>query len=99
MYRYYLRGSMKLTLTMKIIYSLLILAEVAVIIYFVRRSRKAKSGAAASDESYEGQRKLAMSIQPAQLKLNIPETETFVYGVIMDWNTGDSMVTLATYIT
>lgn len=51
------------------------------------------------DGTYESERNLALSITPQQLKLNIPADQTFVYGVIMDWNTGDKVVTLASYIT
>lgn len=90
-----------MTILMKVFYSFLILLQIGVIIYFVRRGRKKTlaNGSIPSDDSYEGLRRLAMSVKPEQLKLKIPDTETFVYGVIMDWNTGDSMVTLATYIT
>jgi hypothetical protein len=44
-------------------------------------------------------RNTALHIVPGQLKLTIPDNETLVYGVVMDWNMGDTLVTLVSYIT
>ncbi len=87
---------------MNILYVVIILVQVGVIVYFYRKGKKSKgTGPAGSiDESgYEGSRALAFRVTPAQLGLNIPPDATFVYGIIMDWNTGDAVVSLAAYIT
>ena len=89
---------------MTIVYIILILVQVGVIIYFVRRGRRQKSlqastATSADVSTYEGLRNLALLITPSQLKLTIPATETFVYGVVMDCNVGDAVVTLSAYIT
>ncbi len=89
----------------KVLYILAIVLQAGIIIYFVLRSRmqqrskaEAKEGAAA-DDSYESMRNTAISITPAQLKLNIPDSETLVYGLVMDCHVGDVIVTLTAYIT
>lgn len=86
---------------MTVVYVLLIAAQAGILVYFVSRGRKkvaAPGEKATGDDSYEGRRKMAITVTPQHLQLNIPDSETFVYGVIMDWNTGDSVMTLATYI-
>lgn len=89
---------------MTIIYVLIILLQLCVIVYFVRRGqlqRKKNTGIAttAQPDTFEGHREVALSIKPEQLNLNIPDSNLFVYGLVMDWNMGDEIVTLATYIT
>lgn len=92
---------------MTTIYILVILLQIGVIIYFVRRGRKqaaARKAAAAAppphgDNSLERLRNTALNVTPAQLKLAIPDSETLVYGVVMDWNMGGTMVSLVSYIT
>ena len=86
---------------MTIVYIILILLQAGVIIYFVRRSRQPKVVVppVPDDNTYEGIRRFAINVTPDQLKLAIPPTDTFVYGVIMDWNMGETTVTLAAYIT
>jgi hypothetical protein len=87
---------------MTAIYILLILIQAGVIVYFVRRGRKLKADAskkAGSDDTHKDMRDTALNITPAQLKLSIPESETLVYGVVMDWNMGNTLVTLVSYIT
>ena len=89
---------------MTIIYIAIIVFQVGVIIYFVRRGRKQKkevehNNAIPADDTYEGRRHLALNVTPGQLKLNIPDTQTLVYGVVMEWNTGESVIALAAYIT
>ncbi len=86
------------------IYLVAILLQVGVIIFFVRRN-KARAGNKAEDRedypegSYEQQRGLALSVTSVQLNLTIPDSVTFVHGVVMDWNTGDTIVSLSAYIT
>jgi hypothetical protein len=86
---------------MTIVYIILILLQAGIIIYFVRRERKQKvdHSIRTTGNTYTDQRNLALSITPFQLKLAIPDDNTLVYSVIMDWNMGDAVVTLATYIT
>ena len=87
-----------------IIYMVLLLIQAAVIIYLVRR-RFARQQAtneplpAIDPDSYDALRDLALSVTPAQLKLLIPDTQTLVYGVVMDCNLGNGIVTLTAYIT
>ncbi len=86
------------------IYLVAIVLQVGVIIFFVRRNRvRATNMAGDKDDypegSYEQQRRLALSVTPAQLNLTIPDDVTFVHGVVMDWNTGDTIVSLTAYIT
>ena len=74
------------------IYLVAILLQVGVIIFFVRRNKARASNRVADKEdypegSYEQQRRLALSVTPAQLNLTIPDSVTFVHGVVMDWNT------------
>ena len=86
---------------MTIVYLILILLQAGVIIYFIRRDRKPQvaSPPVPDNNTYEGIRRFAINVTPDQLKLAIPPAETFVYGVIMDWNMGETIVTLAAYIT
>lgn len=88
------------------LYIILILLQLGVIVFFVRRGRKQKQDAsktkpAASNPAsgYEGLRNTALNISPAQLNLKIPDSETLVYGVVMDCNVGNAVVTLSAYIT
>lgn len=84
---------------MTFVYIAIILFQLGLLLYFVRRNRKkVKSVPGPADNSFEGQRRLALEVTPSQLNLTVPANQTFVYGVVMDWNTGDSLATLATYI-
>jgi hypothetical protein len=87
-----------------ILYALMILLQAGVIIYFVRRNRMLKRQVGAKEtmpdtDSYQGLRNLAINVTSAQLKLTIPGDETLVYGVVMDCDLGDVIVTLTAYIT
>lgn len=86
---------------MTIIYVLIIIAQLGVIFYFVRKGKtqSSKYTQEVTAGSFENLRAAAMGIKPEQLKLAIPDSQTFVYGVTIDWNMGDEIVTLATYIT
>ena len=48
---------------------------------------------------YEGLRNMALNSMPGAIIANVPHGEVFVYGVLMDWDMGDDMVTLAAQIT
>lgn len=86
------------------LYIVAILLQLGVIFYFVRRSRqhpktdKQAQGTQGLND-YERWRHTALHIKPADLKLAIPANQLLVYGVIMDWNMGDVIVTLSAYIT
>ncbi len=87
-----------------ILYIGIIILQVGVIYYFFNRSKKqaklkADRLAAEADNTYEGLRSLALSVTPDRLKIAIPNSETLVYGVVMDWDMGDAVVTLASFIT
>jgi len=86
---------------MTILYIILILLQACVIVYFIRRSKRPKLVAPSvpDDNTYEGIRRFALNVTAGQLKLTIPPADTFVYGVVMDWNMGETTVTLAAYIT
>ena len=86
------------------IYIILIVLQIGVIIYFVRRGRRLRRELAAEAAEpvlteYESLRSTALQVTPVQLKLAIPATSTLVYGVVMDCNMGDAIVTLSAYIT
>lgn len=78
--------------------------QAGVLVFFIRRGQMLKRqrnaiSPAPDANSYEGVRNLALKVTPAQLKLTIPPSETFVYGVVMDWDMGEMITTLAAYIT
>jgi len=86
-----------------IIYIVIVLIQVAVVLYLVNRrfsKKKVTIHPPVTDpDSYTGVRDLALSVTPSQLKLLIPDTQNLVYGVVMDCNLGNGIVTLAAYIT
>ena len=95
---------------MTVLYIVLIVFQIGVIIYFVRRGSIQRrnelahgtgtnSSSATDSTTYDGLRSIALQVTPAQLGFVIPENETFVYGVIMDYNIGDGIVTVSAYIT
>lgn len=83
---------------MTFIYILLIVLQAGIIVYFVRKNRKLRKNEQ-SDNSYTSLRNTALQVTPYQLKLAIPNSETLVYGVVMDWDLGETTITLAAYIT
>ena len=48
---------------------------------------------------YMTYRKLAFSVKPTDLQLNLQSDQTVVYGVIMDWDVGKTIVTVVAYNT
>ena len=44
-------------------------------------------------------RNLAFSVKPSDLQLNLQSDQTLVYGVIMDWDIGKTIVTVVAYNT
>jgi hypothetical protein len=85
-----------------IVYILLIILQLGVIVFFVRRSRQLRKTMQpprdAGKPSFEQLRLSALSVKASDLKLDIPANVTAVYGLIMDWNTGEHIASLATYL-
>jgi hypothetical protein len=48
-----------------------------------------------TDNPYESLRRMALDRTPETLGLKIPSDKTRVYGVVMDWHTGDGIATFA----
>ena len=88
---------------MTVIYILAIILQAWIIYYFISKSRKkanqAENKASVDLSTYDGVRDAALNVSPADLKLNIPASQVFVYGVVMDWDMSGTMLTLAAYIT
>lgn len=82
---------------MTIVYILLIILQAGVIVFILWWSKRKKKAQPVTN-AYEEFREQALSITPTQLKIAIPNTEILVYGVVMDWDLGDSMITIAAYI-
>lgn len=85
------------------LYIVAIILQTGVIIYILRKNRQQKELLKQTVEqpvvdSYNGLRTLALNVSATDLKLNVPDSQTFIYGVVMDWNIGEVVVTLAAYI-
>ena len=85
---------------MTVVYILLIVLQIGIIIFFIRRSKKQPAKKASQlPNVYTAFRNQAIHVTPVQLKIAIPNTESLVYGVVMDWDIGETLVTVAAYIT
>jgi len=51
------------------------------------------------DNPYHGLRSMALNITPDQLQLTLPDNQTKVYGVVMDWDLGKGIATLISFST
>ncbi len=85
------------------LYIVAIILQTGVIIYILRKNRQQKELLKQTVEqpvvdSYNGLRTLALNVSATDLKLKVPDSQTFIYGVVMDWNIGEVVVTLAAYI-
>jgi hypothetical protein len=49
--------------------------------------------------AYSGLRTMALNTTPVQLQLTIPENQTKVYGILMDWDLGEGIATVICYST
>jgi hypothetical protein len=83
------------------IYITAIIVQLGIIIYFVTRGKKQKAATppVADVDTFEGLRNLALRVTPGDLQLAIPDSQTLVYGVVMDWCMGEAVVTLVSFIT
>lgn len=50
-----------------------------------------------SKSRYQDLRNMAFNVTPEQLQLSIPSDQAKVFGVIMDWDIGDGVVSLISY--
>lgn len=92
------------------IYIIAIIAQVGILIFFLRRSLNAKKQPAKvpppsrqevnapAPDSYEAARLAALHVTAQQLGLQIPAAVTKVYGVVMDWDMGGTVLSLIAYI-
>jgi hypothetical protein len=89
---------------MELIYVLGIVLQVGILIFFFRRSMGKKKkqekivAVPSSMTSYESSRYTALHVTPDNLNLQIPPSLTKVYGVVMDWDMGGTLLTLNAYI-
>ena len=51
------------------------------------------------DNPYRKLRNVALRVTPEQLELSLPSNKTDVYGIVMDWNTGDNVCTVVAFQT
>ena len=51
------------------------------------------------DNPYEGLRDMTLNVTPDQLRLTLPNDQTEVYGVVMDWDVGSGIATLTSFAT
>lgn len=87
------------------IYILVAVSQMALLIYyyfFVYRKKKQETDRRASlakEFPYDTLRLMALNIAPGAMLAAIPEGETEVYSVVMDWDMGNDLVTLCTQVT
>ncbi|XOV66572.1 MAG: hypothetical protein ACFHU9_13170 [Fluviicola sp.] len=60
-------------------------------------SRNKKPKQEVKENPYPGLRTMAFSVSSEDLGLNLDETNSSLYGVIMDWDMGNGIVTLVAY--
>ncbi len=91
------------------IYIIAIIFQIGILIFFLRRSINAKKQpaklspsnqgvSAPAPDSYEAARMAALHVSAQQLGLQIPASVTKVYGVVMDWDMGGTVLSLIAYI-
>ena len=81
--------------------AMMLIPLAAIILINIRKQRMKNRGSESTGKGtiYERERNIALNITPNILKLNIPDDETLVYGVVMDMDIGEGFMTLACYIT
>lgn len=52
-----------------------------------------------SDNHYQDLRNMALAVTPEQLQLSIPEDQTKVFGVVMDWDLAEGVATFISFET
>lgn len=87
------------------LYILLALSQLAILVYFFffsnrkKNKEEARRAAIAKEFPYDTLRTMALGIAPGAMLATIPEGQTEVYSVVMDWDMGNDLVTLATQVT
>ena len=82
-----------------------IVGRLGLLIYYVWYSRRKKQqeterkSALTREYPYEGLRNLALNTVPGAILATIPQGETMVYCVVMDWDMGNDVVTLVAQLT
>lgn len=90
---------------MNFIYIIAILLQAGILVYFISRivksiaNKKKVSSVPVFATEYERTRHTALHITQQQLGLDIPQSVTKVYGVVMDWDMNGVVLTLSAYIT
>jgi hypothetical protein len=90
---------------MNFIYIIAILLQAGILAYFISRivksvtNKKKASNLPVFATEYERTRHTALHITQQQLGLDIPQSVTKVYGVVMDWDMNGVVLTLSAYIT
>lgn len=87
------------------LYIALAISQVALLVYYFAFSRRKKQKEAERRASlsreypYEVLRSMALNIMPGAMLASIPDGAVEVYSMIMDWDMGNDVVTLATQVT
>ncbi len=87
------------------IYIILIIAQLGVLYWFLIRSRKKGSAEQqrraelVKEFPFEGMRNAALKTTPGALLAQTQPDELLVYGIVMDWDMGDDVISLAVQIT
>ncbi len=87
------------------LYIVLAISQAGLIIYYFlyhrkKKQKEAERRAALSREfPYDVLRTMALTTMPGAMLATIPEGQIAVYSVVMDWDMGSDIVTLATQIT
>ncbi len=85
--------------------SVIAIAQVAALAWYYTRNKNAANkdneirANLAKEYPYEGMRNIALNTVPGAIVANVPDDETYVYSVVMDWDMGNDMITLVTQIT
>ncbi|MCF8451133.1 MAG: hypothetical protein K9G49_14765 [Taibaiella sp.] len=90
---------------MNLIYIVAIILQAGILVYFISRILKSRSNKKKASDipvfatEYERTRYTALHVTQQQLNLDIPQSVTKVYGVVMDWDMNGVVLTLSAYIT
>jgi hypothetical protein len=98
---------------MKMIYLLIAILIIGGLIYYFSKAKRGTTPSKNSisngqqedttsipqDDLYEGLRNLAINLTPDQFQLSLPNDQTKVYGVVMDWDVGRGTATLTSFTT
>lgn len=86
------------------LYIVLGVSQVALLVYYFLYMRRKKTkeedrrAAVTKEFPYEALRAVALNSSPGAMLSSIPEGETAVYSIVMDWHMGNDIVTLITTV-